>query len=192
MAREDIDRIDEVIRWYQSSREWLENFAAALMRLPALENPEDLPIHPPANLRFLTLGEVNNALNEKLDRLSLAASLQLFASFEGAIRYDTRRRKSRARVGRDLKRLLRRKKRSLKDIDVIEIIHCWCERYGIEKKNFGVLKGLFQYRHWLAHGRYWDNLNLPVSKTAISPMDIYVEMRYCFDELKKFESDFDW
>jgi hypothetical protein len=192
MSREDIDRIDEVIRWYQSSREWLENLAAAFIRLPAVENPPDLPILPPADLLFLTPREVDNVLNQKLDRLSLAASLQLFASFEGAIRYDTLRRKSKARVGRDLKRLLRRKKRSLKDIDVIEIVHCWCERYGIEKKTFGVLKGLFQYRHWLAHGRYWNNLHLPVSKSAISPMDIYVEMRYCFDELKNYEPDFDW
>lgn len=46
--------------------------------------------------------------------------------------------------------------------------------------------------HWLAHGRYWDNINLPVSKTAITPMYIYELMRECFDEFKRHESDFEW
>ena len=192
MSKKNIERIEEVIDWYSFTMEWLQNFTGVLHEISTIRSTTGLSIEIPRDIRFLTPQEIDSALNKKLDRLSVASSLQLFAAFEGAIRFDTKNRQKKARVGKDLKKMIRRANKNLKDIDIKDIINCWCERYSIEKGNLSTIKGLFQYRHWLAHGRYWDNINIPVSKSAITPRYIYQLMRDCFDEFKRHEPDFEW
>ncbi len=191
MSRENIERIQDVIDWYSYTSEWLQNFTFALHDIATMGGTTDIYIEIPSDLQFLIPQEIDYALHKKLDQLSIASSFQLFAAFEGAIRYDTKNRQRKARVGKDIKRMIRRKRKSLKDIDIKDILDCWCQRYSIDPSRVNTIKGLLQYRHWLAHGRYWDNINLPVSKSAISPKYIYELMRECFDEFKRHESEFE-
>jgi hypothetical protein len=189
MSKANIERIEHIIDWYGHTKEWLTNYAGALHKLGRGEitteilNASDL---------FLKSSEIDESLNTKLDHLFTAASFKLFAAFEGALRFDTKNRQSKRRVGKDLRGMIKRKKKNLKDIDVSDIVYCWYNRYSIPIANFSILKGLFKYRHWLAHGQYWDNVGYPVKKSAITPEYIYDEMRRCFDEFKRHESDFEW
>ena len=188
MSRENIDTIEDVNNFYMLTKQWLQNLANAVNEL----TKQGIVSNPliPTDLLFLAPYEIDASLNNKLDHLSAAASLQLFTAFEGSLRFDTTKRQRKARVGKDLKNIIRRK--NLKDISVIDIINCWCNRYSIDKRTFSVMKGLFRYRHWLAHGRYWDNIGVPVSKSAITPEYIYSIMRDCFDEFNCHEPDFIW
>ncbi len=192
MSKENIERIKDVIDWYSFTMEWLQNFAGVLHEISRQGNITGFSVEIPDDLMFLTPHEIDSSLNKKLDKLSMASSFQLFASFEGTIRFDAKHRQKKARVGKDLKNMIRRLNKNLKDIDIKDIIDCWCERYSIEKRNLSTIKGLFQYRHWLAHGRYWDDINLPVRKSAITPKYIYQLMRDCYDEFKRHEPDFEW
>lgn len=192
MSKENIERIKDVIDWYSYTAEWLQNFTGILHDISTIGSSTNISIEVPSDLQFLTPEEIDSALNKKLDQLSIASSFQLFAAFEGAIRFDTINRQRKGRVGKELKKMIKRAKKNLKDIDIKDIINCWCQRYSINQTNLSTIKGLLQYRHWLAHGRYWDNINLPVSKSAITPMYIYQLMRECFDEFKRHEPDFEW
>jgi hypothetical protein len=192
MGRENIERIEDIIQWYSSTVEWLQNFAGALHATANQGISASPLIQMPSDIMFLTPQEVDSSLSKKLDQLSIASSFQLFASFEGAIRYDAIDRQRKARVGKDLRKIIRGANNNIKNLDVPDILNCWCKRYSIDASKVTIIKGLFQYRHWLAHGRYWDNINLPVKRSAITPQYIYELMRDCFDEFKRHEEDFGW
>ena len=186
MSKDDIERIEEVKEWYVNTADWLQTLASALHQMARKETP--IATITPSGL-FQTPSEIEDSLNAKLDHSSTASSMKLFAAFEGALRYDTKHRQRKGGVGKDLKRMI--KQENLKDIDIADIINCWRARYMMTT-TFSILKGLFKYRHWLAHGRYWDNVGYPVKKSAITPTYIYYEMRECFDEFKRHEADFGW
>jgi hypothetical protein len=37
-----------------------------------------------------------------------------------------------------------------------EILNAWVEHRNVSSSLVRNLKGAFKYRHWLAHGRYWN------------------------------------
>lgn len=190
MSRGDIEKIDHIIDWYDQTKEWLNNYAGTLHRVAKGEISAEILV--PSSL-FLTTSEIDESKNKKLDCLSTATSLKLFAAFEGALRFDTKNRHNKGKVGKDFKSLIRRTNKNLKDIEVSEIIDCWCNYYSINKSKVSILKGLFKYRHWLAHGRYWDNVGYPVHNiSAITPEFIHKKMRFCFNEFHHCEDDFEW
>ncbi len=188
MAKVDIEKIDEIYEWYYHTGEWLRAYSAEVIRL-ARNRIFNSPLICD-ELLFKNPSEIQNSLILKLDRLSMVSVFQLFVSFEGSIRYDTDKRQRRPRVGKDLKKLVRGK--NARNVKISKIIDCWCDYYSINKNDFAILKGLSDYRNWLAHGRYWDNVKIPAKLSAITPDYVFIQMRSCFDEFKKYESDFEW
>ena len=108
--------------------------------------------------RFLGLKsvEVDQLLLERLEELDLTTTMSILAAVEAAFRIDYLKRsyrKKRDVLSRQFRVLyLKNKERvSLED----EIFEVW-------KKNtdqpglIGELRGAFRFRHWLAHGRFWE------------------------------------
>lgn len=189
VSKSNIERIDEVISWYESTDDWLQQLAASLHSAAS----HGAPLHHsiPADILFLTPDDINTSLSTKQEKLSTAASMQLFSACEGSLRFDADTRKRKRNVGKLLKALLATKKH-LKDVDLDDVIDCWCQSYSIPVNRYSTFKGLFKYRNWLAHGKYWDDINPPVALSAITPHMIYQVFRKCFDDFKNQESDFEW
>lgn len=179
--------------WYNSTYEWLSLYAQELHSYAHTVNTANIRF--PSDLVFLDPGEIDLALKEKQDRLSLAACMQLFSAFEGTLKFDSSKRVRKRRVGKRIKKLInnmKKQNKEFKDISVKDLLDCWCDEYSMDKKSSAMLRGLFAYRHWLAHGRYWHELQLPIRKSAITPELLHAEMRKCFNEFARYETDFVW
>jgi hypothetical protein len=101
--------------------------------------------------------EVANFLWERLQETDIRSSLAILAALEAAFRIDYM-----ARAKQKSKDNLSRAFRDLyKTFDVRvsfedDILSCWSSHHPEFKKSIGDLKGALRFRHWIAHGRYWQ------------------------------------
>jgi hypothetical protein len=108
--------------------------------------------------RFLgyTPAEVIEELYERLAEAELAALFTLLASVEAAFRIDFLQRcyrKDKADISRHFRELNRRRPSRIKlDEDIFD---SWANDIDALRSITNKLKAAFQFRHWLAHGRYW-------------------------------------
>lgn len=110
------------------------------------------------NKRFTgyTIQELEEELNERLEELDKTSSLSLLSSIEASIRTDYLRRcydRLKDPVSRRMRDLYRKKgtNASLKE-DILEI---W-KQMIMPRTIISDIKAAFNYRDWLAHGRYWE------------------------------------
>lgn len=101
--------------------------------------------HPAIEVRSMVLAEIDHG-----------SALSVLACVEAAIRTDYLRRvygKEKGMVSRALRELYKeRGERARLDDDLLA---CWRDKSSVPKILIGALIGAFNYRHWLAHGRYW-------------------------------------
>ena len=103
-----------------------------------------------------TTEKVYEELEQRLEEEDKSCVLSILAALEAAFRIDY------------LQRVYKRKKDELsKEFRVLykaksthisfeEILSAWIKHSNAPKKLIGDLRGAFNYRHWLAHGRYWN------------------------------------
>jgi hypothetical protein len=100
--------------------------------------------------------EVREELGGRLAELDRTTTMTLLAAVEAAFRIDYLQRcykKKRDSVSRQFWEIYKEKKTraSLED----EIFEVWKANTTGSTKVIGELRGAFQFRHWMAHGRYW-------------------------------------
>jgi len=106
---------------------------------------------------YFTFSELNDVLNKRIVELEKTSSLTLLSLVESRFRTDYINRvtnKYKDNVSKDIRILYKQKgtRVSLED-DILEI---WKINTSGSAHIISELKGIFKYRHWLAHGRYWN------------------------------------
>jgi hypothetical protein len=112
-----------------------------------------------SNARFLgySPSEFNGLLLSRVEETELRSSLAILAAVEATIRIDyqlraTRRYKDpRSREFRSI--FKERRERARLDEDLLE---SWSRHSPSCKRLVGELRAALHFRHWLAHGRYWE------------------------------------
>ena len=103
--------------------------------------------------------ELASELRERINELSHTSCLSLLSTLEATFRIDYLQRnytKTKDPLSRSLRVLFNQKEnRASLESDILEI---WKEHVsGAEASQLiKDLKGALKYRHWLAHGRYWQ------------------------------------
>jgi hypothetical protein len=137
-------QLQHLARWYKDAEKSLRLYFS--------------PAAPSFSVNFAnyTPDQVNSELNDRLAELEMATALSIFSAIEAAFRIDYLQRcyrKEKDSMSREFRRLHKKKgvRVSLED----EIFDVW-KRHAIGV-NFiiGALRAAFNFRHWLAHGRYW-------------------------------------
>lgn len=179
---EDWPRPAKVLEYYQRSIE-----AIAALRQAAGQ------LGPVSRFYGMTAVEVDQAIRELVAELEHEVTMMLTASFEAALQvdfYDRVSRKKKDQASRKLRQLayrpLKGRPRGVRTTRIVveEILDVWMEQTG-RKQLIGNLKQLFQFRHWLAHGRYW------VQRSGLSnpdPFDAWSRGKAVFDALPDFDS----
>jgi hypothetical protein len=116
-------------------------------------------VSPAYTVRFAgyTALEVGDELDDRLHEMQLTSSLALLSSLEAAFRIDYLQRCYRrgkdpvSRAFREIHKV-KQQRASLED----EIFAAWAENSTVPRTLVGELRGVFRFRHWLAHGRYWE------------------------------------
>lgn len=100
--------------------------------------------------------KVDEARDRALAELDLTSSLSVLASIEAALRLDYLRRaygRWRDPLSRAMKALHDEKQNHAKLDD--DLIRVWREETSVKRLLLAEMVAAFNYRHWLAHGRYW-------------------------------------
>jgi hypothetical protein len=107
----------------------------------------------------MTLSEIDDHFKAVLEEVDHQACLSLIAAAEAAIWVDFRRRvmdRKKDPISKSF-RLLRQEKRNVRKIRFDdEILQTWVSQDPGCKRPIGNFRGALKYRHWLAHGRYWQ------------------------------------
>lgn len=101
--------------------------------------------------------EISNELLRRKSELSHTSCLSLLAALEAVFRIDYLQRnynKKKDSLSREFRAIYKKKstKASLED----DILDAWKENTHGTSQLISDLKGAYKYRHWLAHGRYWQ------------------------------------
>ena len=105
----------------------------------------------------MTPAEIRAELRKSSKELEREVTLALTASFEAMIRIDYMSRskgKKKDAISVAYRELWSKHNRNARLEDILDT---WKEE-ACEAHKVGKLKQLLQYRHWLAHGRYWDEV----------------------------------
>ncbi|KAF3982003.1 MAG: hypothetical protein HFP81_00555 [Methylococcales symbiont of Hymedesmia sp. n. MRB-2018] len=102
-------------------------------------------------------GELANELRRRITELSHTSSLSLLATLEAIFRIDYLQRnynRKKDSLSRTLREIYQEKsiRASLED----DILDAWKTNTHGTSQIISDLKGAYKYRHWLAHGRYWE------------------------------------
>lgn len=111
------------------------------------------------NARFVgySQSEVTAELNERLAELELASALTILSAVEAAFRIDYLQRcyqREKDAISRAFRNLHKRKRaRAHLEEEILEI---WKEHTSGAATLISELRAALNFRHWLAHGRYWE------------------------------------
>jgi hypothetical protein len=104
-----------------------------------------------------TINEIEQELQARLDELDRLTSFSILSSLEASFRMDYLTRcnqKKKDALSRKMRRMyqIRGSRASLED----DVLRLWKEAYPEYKSFISEVITAFKYRHWLAHGRYWE------------------------------------
>ena len=100
--------------------------------------------------------ELYEERNKRIEELDKTSSLTLLASLEARFKIDYKNRGER-KVKDDLSREFRKiYKQHAEHVSLINILELWKKHEPDKKKLISDFIGALNYRHWLAHGRYYD------------------------------------
>ncbi len=109
-----------------------------------------------SQFRLYTREEVEKEKEGRLEEIDASLALTLLASIEASFRIDYLQRCYRKRkdpLSRNFRELYESKGSRVSFEN--EILDGWKEYSDVSPTLLGNIKGAFNYRHWLAHGRYW-------------------------------------
>ncbi|WP_157056914.1 hypothetical protein [Herbaspirillum autotrophicum] len=114
---------------------------------------------PSAKIRFFDYlpHVVLTELQERLAEQDKQSSLMVLAHLEARWRTDYLKRcqnKDKDPLSRHLRKLKRKHGSEVKFEE--SLLTAWVAFSGIEKRLASEIKAAFKFRHWLAHGRYWE------------------------------------
>ena len=115
--------------------------------------------HINPDLVGLSAKEVKAMRGKVYRELTIECGMMLMSSVEAAFRTDfvLRCRKSRKeQIDKDFKKVLDGVKELYQVRIKEDLIDRWADEYPTDKHHFSLLKNRFDYRNWVAHGRYWN------------------------------------
>ncbi len=135
--------LQEIANYYQDS-------ASALRLHFSNKNPKFNEI-----FAIETYEEVTYRLKERINELDRSTSLTLLAALEAKFMLDCAKRaeiNKRDSLSIALINYTANQKYNLLDDNILDI---WKSNTSVDPRRIEDLKGIYKYRHWLAHGRYW-------------------------------------
>ncbi len=128
------------------------------------------PAAPSFSVRFANQrpDEIQSEMKERLHELEMATILIMFSAIEAAFRIDYIQRcyrREKDAMSKAFRHLHKKKgiRVSLED----EILEVWKKHTAGSGSIIGKLRAAFNFRHWLAHGRYWQPRFPPYDYLAV-------------------------
>lgn len=115
--------------------------------------------NPNYNIRFFGKNhfEIDAELEKRLEDTDFRSSLAILSRLEAAFRLDYKQRcqkRKRDPVSKAFRKLYKEYKERVRLEE--QILTTWKVAHPEKSQLISDLKGAFKFRHWLAHGTYWE------------------------------------
>lgn len=143
--------IEFIWSWFEDQKEALMDFRTKVFKAITITGES-------VNSKFFgfTIDELNEYFKKSTEEIEHLVCFNLISATEALLRSDFYTKvfnKDKSDIGRTF-RELEKKKRNKISLEE-DIIENWKETAISKKSDFSNFLGLLNYRHWLAHGRYW-------------------------------------
>lgn len=151
-SKEDQRSIEFIWSWYEDQKAGLFDYRNKIFRLFVFA-----PTILDAKFIGLTTDEFNLYFDESERELEHLVCFDLISATEAKLKNDFYNRIKKKKRNCDITDRFREIHKEKGDKVSLEqdIISVWKEELILEKAKFSNYIGLLNYRHWLAHGRYW-------------------------------------
>lgn len=132
--------------------------------------PTDAPILEGTGFVGLTPSEFEARISEMRRELDDQVEMSLCAAYEAQLRTDYLARsalKTKDKASIELRRLFRAHGES---VELDQILEGWKKVIGGLSKAIGEFRQVVKFRHWLAHGKYWNQKS---GLTNPTPEEVY-------------------
>lgn len=102
------------------------------------------------------ISDVNSMLSDMVNETDMRSTLVLMARMEATFRIDYKARSHKKysdSISIEMRKIWKKQKQRAR---LDDILNAWGNTNPETKQIIGQLKSLFKFRHWLAHGRYWN------------------------------------
>jgi hypothetical protein len=149
LSEEEIP-VESIMNWYEDQLEAIKDFKNKIVDAVIYSKPINF------NSKFIafTLEELDTYFINSVDELEHLVCFNLIAATEARLRVDfinRVRRKDKSTVGRTFRELHKKRKNKISLEE--HIIETW--KSETDETMFSDFLGILNYRHWMAHGRYW-------------------------------------
>ncbi|MGO6986336.1 hypothetical protein [Rhizobium leguminosarum] len=144
---------------------------------------DDLAPEYIARWALMTKPEVSARLVRRLEEVELTSSLALLSGVEALFRMDYLNRvkkRNRDPLSRAFRKLFKEYQHRVSLEDTL--LSLWKQYSDADGSVISSLRGAFKYRHWLAHGRYWEpKLRQQYNYSNIYTLALAVKSGFPFD-----------
>lgn len=151
------------------------------------QSPTVDPKSPWFALPYAEFVEVLSLLRDEVEQ---RAYLALVAATEAVLQVDFRSRtraKRKTLLTGHARALLWNEKKYAARVVVEDVLDAWKNVPGARKAPISEFRQLLTHRHWLAHGRYFEN---KAGVATDDPDFVFHRVRACLDELKRLDPAF--
>jgi hypothetical protein len=143
--------LNKIWDWYEDQKVALKQFE------DDVHDPLKMSMRIPDKFRKLSPDQLKEYFTWGREELDQLFSFDIISATEGLLRrdfYEKVQEKRKSDVARRFRKIHKEKgnKISLER----DILHTWKDKEPAYKILFNELVSLLKYRHWLAHGRYWE------------------------------------
>ena len=152
----------------------------------------------PESFSLLSLDEANRKIEFNEIELDLISSFQLISAAEGRLKYDYQLKLNKSSLTpllKDFKYIYKNKKSEMRYIDIdTDILTIWKKHYPSQNLSnlIGDFKRLMSFRHWIAHGRFWEPNRLGRNIRQFHPDLVTKEIEDLFTHLNALPDGFFW
>jgi hypothetical protein len=148
----DEKSLESILSWYEDQLEALRDLKNKIIDI-IIHSKVHIKVNP--KFTSFTLDELNEYFLKSEDELEHLTCFSIISSTEAHLKVDyikRVRRKDKSPIGRIFRDF---NKKTGKRISLEEhILDSW--KKETKDASFSNFLGLLKYRHWLAHGRYWE------------------------------------
>lgn len=144
--------LDFILNWYDDQKAALKDF-----QIKVIEEVRLGVLTVEIKFNELSIAEITDYFEQSFEELEHLASFNFLSFVEASLRIDfvnKVKKKEKSELARKYREITKHKKNKVSlEQDIIETLK---ELLPSKRRIFSDYTGALNYRHWIAHGRYWN------------------------------------
>lgn len=184
--------IGDASEWFENQSEASSLLRESVVNSILANSNDDLP----QNFLFLSIDQASLKLASDKRELEIISCFQLISAAEGRLKYDFKLKAESSMTSNLVKSFKATfSQKEMREVSVeADILDVWkLHHQSSDLTNLvGQFKRLMKFRHWVAHGRFWEPNRLGRVVGQYQPLLVESEISALFNHLQSLSDGFNW